>query len=124
MSRFTEATFEQTGETERGRPVMQLTSDLAYDINYLGSGWTVYVRKGFRTDLVSMPTWFIKLPFICKVVKAMTRSAIVHDMLRKDERHPKLFGDYIFFQALEVDGVNIWCRTLAFVAVLLNFSRH
>jgi hypothetical protein len=119
MSRFTDAAFAFTGKTRRGRPIMRLTTPLAYEVDYLGSGWVVAAPVGFETDGPSVPWWAVRL----LPVGMMVRASIVHDKLRSEPRRSKLLGDLIFFEAMGVDGVPLFWRLIAFVGVLLNFSR-
>ena len=122
MSRFTDAKFDLL---EDG--TVCLTSDLIYEVDYLGSGWLVTAEKGFCCDLVS-PRWLRE--FLAKynwgnsILASMARSAIVHDKLRKDTRRSKFLGDWIFFEALGVDKCYKSVRVTAFILVLLNFSRY
>ena len=123
MSRFTEATWALTGETKNGRPVVCLTSPLAYEVGFLGSGWTITAPEGFCTDLTSLPIWFARTSLGSRLGARIARAAVVHDRMRDDLRWPKLLGDYAFFEAMDVDGVSLGWRLVAFAAVLLNFNR-
>lgn len=122
MSRFTKATYELL---PNGRA--RLTSDLVYEVGHLGSGWKIIVLKNFETDFVS-PRWLSKILSKSKpgrkILESLTRAAIVHDSLRVDIRVPKLLGDYIFFEAAGVDKTPTLIRYIAFLLVLLNFSRY
>lgn len=122
MSRFTEARWEGNGETVRGRPVVCLTSPLAYQVGYLGSGWTIEAPAGFCTDLASIPAFILRTNWGERLAAEIARSAIVHDRMRMGQ-WPKLLGDYVFFEAMSVDGVALHKRLLCFAAVLLNFRR-
>jgi len=124
VSRFTEATWERTGEIKNARPVYFLTSPLAYEIGFLGSGWTITAPEGFCTDLASLPVWFARTAAGMRLSDQIARSAVVHDRMRTDRRWPKLLGDYVFFEALGVDRVPMGWRLICFVAVALNFSRY
>jgi Protein of unknown function (DUF1353) len=124
VSRFTEATWALTGETKNGRPVVCLTSPLAYQVGFLGSGWTITAPEGFCTDLTSLPLWFARTSPGSRLGARIARSAVVHDRMRADRRWPKLLGDYVFFEALGVDRVPMGWRLICFVAVALNFSRY
>lgn len=124
MSRFTEATWTLTGETKDGRPVVCLTSPLAYQVGFLGSGWTITAATGFCTDLASLPGWFARTAAGMRLADQIARASVVHDRMRSDRRWPKLLGDYVFFEALGVDRVPLGWRLICFVAVALNFSRY
>ena len=119
MSRFTEATFAFTGETVRGRPAFRLITPLVYEVDFLGSGWIIDAPAGFISDGPSVPHLFARfLP-----VGRMARSSVVHDRMRADRRRSKWLGDYVFFEAMGVEGVALHWRLVAFAAVLLNFRR-
>lgn len=123
MSRFTEAKYELTTDRKGGRPVVCLTSDLAYEVGFLGSGWIVTAPVGFCTDLASLPRWTQRFAWGRRLARKQGRSAIVHDLLRSDHRVGKITGDLIFLEAMGVDGVRLAWRLVAFAAVLLNFRR-
>ena len=123
MSRFTEARYELTGKTRNGRPEVCLTTPLAYEIGYLGSGWVVEAPKGFCTDLASLPLWALRTRWGKRLAMKLARSAIVHDRLRSDRRIPKLTGDVIFLEAMAVERIRLAWRVVAFIAVLLNRRR-
>lgn len=123
MSRFTDATWEGTGETQRGRPVVRLTSPLSYDVGFLGSGWAITAPAGFSTDLASIPRAILRTAWGRRFAALIARSAVVHDQMRTDRRWPKLLGDYVFFEAMGVDRVPLIWRLVAALAVLVNFSR-
>lgn len=123
MSRFTEAAYDLTGETKNGRPLACLTSPLAYEVGFLGSGWTITAPTGFCTDLASLPVWFARTRPGRALAAKIARASIVHDRMRQDLRWPKLLGDYVFFEALGVDRVPLGWRLVCFAAVLINFRR-
>lgn len=123
MSRFTEAAYDLTGETKNGRPLVCLTSPLAYEVGFLGSGWTITAPAGFCTDLASIPAFILRTGWGERLAAEIARSAIVHDRMRSDTRWPKLLGDYAFFEAMGVDGVPLHKRLICLAAVLLNFNR-
>ena len=123
MSRFTAATWERNGETKNGRPVYCLTSPLAYEVGFLGSGWAITAPAGFCTDLASLPAWFARTAAGTRLAGQIARAAIVHDQMRQDIRWPKLLGDYAFLEAMGVDRVPLGWRLICFAAVLLNFNR-
>lgn len=123
MSRFTEAQYTLTGELKRGRPVVCLTTPLVYQVGFKGSGWDVTAPAGFCCDLASIPAWILRTKFGKHLAVQIARASIPHDLMRNDRRWPKLLGDYVFFEAMGVDGVPLFLRTVAFVAVLFNFTR-
>lgn len=123
MSRFTDAKYELTGALKNGRPLVCLTSPLAYEVGFLGSGWAITAEIGFCSDLASLPAWFAKTRRGLWLAEKIARSSLVHDKMRQDHDWPKLLGDYVFFEAMGVDEVPLPWRVICFAAVLVNFSR-
>jgi Protein of unknown function (DUF1353) len=124
VSRFTEARYILSGGfTARGRPLVCLTTPLAYEVGYLGSGWAITAPAGFCTDLASLPIWTQRFEWGRRLARKLARSAIVHDLVRQDHRIPKLTGDVIFLEAMGVDGVRLSWRIIATLAVLPNMRR-
>lgn len=128
MSRFTDATFRVTEQRQRGRVVVELTSPLVYEIGYLGSGWKLSAGVGFRTDYASVPVlpswsprWLLRLRDW--IADKLARASVPHDLCRSNRKCPKLVGDLIFLEAMGVDKVPAVLRWLAFIVVLLNFTR-
>jgi hypothetical protein len=120
VSRFTDARWELTGETIRGRPIIRMTSPLAFERHFLGSGWTIEAAEGFTCDGPSVPVWLARVVPIDRMAKA----SILHDVMRKDRRWPKLAGDLAFSEACKVEGLPWFWRVPVLAAVLLNFSRY
>jgi hypothetical protein len=120
VSRFTEATWVQTGETIRGRPVIRMTSPLVFERHFLGSAWVVEAPEGFCCDGPSVPRWLVRIV----PVHLMAKAAIIHDVMRKDRRWPKLATDLTFSEACRAEGLPWFWRWPVLVAVMLNFSRH
>lgn len=123
MSRFTDARYEVTADRRNGRPVVCLTSPLAYEVGFLGSGWAIEAPVGFSTDLASLPGWTQRFRWGRRLADKLARSAIVHDLLRTDRRVGKVTGDLIFFEAMGVDRVRFAWRLVALAAVLTNQNR-
>lgn len=119
MSRFTDATWIQTGETIRGRPVIRMTSALAFDRHFKGSRWTIEAPAGFACDGPSVPVWLARVV----PVHLMAKASILHDVMRRDTRWPKLAGDLAFTEACKIEGLPWFWRLPVLVAVLLNFTR-
>lgn len=119
MSRFTDGRWDQTGETKRGRPVIRMTTPLSFDRHFLGSGWTVEAPAGFCCDGPSVPAWLARIV----PIERMAKASILHDVMRQDQRWPKLVGDLTFAEACKVEGLPWFWRWPVLVAVLLNFSR-
>lgn len=134
MSRYTAPEIELVpGETVRGRPVFVLKTDMVFEVGFLGSGWEVRSRAGVKTDLTSLPklpAWLERfsagralIRYRDWIADRLSRAAIPHDELRRDRRWPKLWTDYVFWDAATVDRVPLWLRVPATLLVLLNFSR-
>lgn len=123
MSRFTEAAYVVTGRSVRGRPEVRLTSPLAYEVGFLGSGLVIEAPAGFVCDLVSQPAWTLRFAWGRRVAARLARASIPHDLMRRDRRWPKLLGDYVFFEAMGVDAAPPLLRWSAFALVLMNFRR-
>ena len=124
MSRFTTAEYTVIPNMyKRGRPMVCLDSDLVYEIGYLGSGWKLTAPKGFSSDLASIPKRLLKYKWARKLADQIARASIVHDLVRSNKNFPKLLGDYVFLEAMEVDGVSFVKRVACFVLVLFNFNR-
>lgn len=119
MSRFTEATWAQTGETKNGRPVICMTSPLVFTRHFLGSPWPIEAPVGFCCDGPSVPVWLARIVPLDKMAKA----SILHDVMRSDRRWPKVSGDLAFSEACKVEGLSWWWRLPVLVAVLLNCNR-
>jgi len=134
VSRYTAPEIEIVpGETVRGRPIFVLLSPMVFEVGFLGSGWEVRAEPGCKSDLASIP----RLPDILDRLPAgrwlirrrdwiadrLARAAIPHDELRRDPRWPKLWTDYVFWDAATVDRVPLWLRLIATLLVLFNFSR-
>lgn len=120
MSRFTDGRWTQTGETKNGRPIICMTTSLAFDRHFKGSGWTVEATAGFCCDGPSVPAWLVRLMPLDRMAKA----SIIHDVMRQDPRWPKVAGDLTFSEACKVEGLPWFWRWPVLVAVLLNFSRY
>lgn len=120
MSRFTEAQVEAFDDG------IHLITPLAYELFFLGSGLIIEAPAGFWSDGVSLrgPQWFRRVLRRIMPIDRMKRAAVVHDLTRRDRRWHKLHGDYAFWEAMGVDRVPTFWRTVATLAVLLNFSRY
>lgn len=122
MSRFTDA---ETILLDGG---IHLVTPLTYELFFLGSGLMVSAPAGFWSDGVSFPAW---TPTLIKIwlqqimpLEHMKRAAVVHDLTRKDPRWGKFHGDYAFWEAMGVDNVPAFWRTIATFVVILNNSRY
>ena len=119
MSRFTEAAWAWTGETILGRAEIRLLSPLVYEVGRLGSGWRIEAPAGFTCDGPSVPAIALRwLP-----IGRMARASVIHDVMRRDRRWSKWWGDLVFFEAMGVEGVGLFWRLVAVAAVLINFRR-
>lgn len=109
MSSFTAPLIlEALASERRGLGEFRVFLPFVYDIGFLGSGNSVRVPIGFRTDLASIP-WYARafIPISGRVAKP----ALVHDYLLSigDAR-----ADDVFAEALRVAGV---CRATAWLMV-------
>jgi hypothetical protein len=97
---------------------------MTYEVGHLGSGIPITAPAGFCTDLASLPIWTQRFKWGRRLARKLARASIVHDLLRSDRRWSKWTGDAIFLEAMGVDGVRPAWRIVAFMAVLINFSRY
>lgn len=79
----------------------------------LSSGEKITIKKGFETDLASIPRlfWFILPPF-----GKYNRAAVVHDYLYK-QKTPRSVADREFLFLLKEDNVGLFVRTCFYLAV-------
>jgi len=135
VSRYTAPEIEAVpGETVRGRPVFILKTDMVFEVGFLGSGWEVRSKAGCKTDLASLPrlpAWLgdyglgrVLIRRWAWAADRLSRASIPHDELRRDRRWPKIWTDYVFWDAATVDKVPLPLRLIATLFVLLNFSRN
>lgn len=90
-----------------GRGVFAVHEAFTYDIGHLGSGHSVTVPVGFRTDLCSVPAF--ARPFI-PLAGRLAKPALVHDyLLYCGEDH---LAHDVFDEALAVAGVGPVLRFL------------
>ena len=87
-------------------------SDLYYP---LGDGRAVLVRKGFETDLASIPQalWNIYPPFDPEYRAA----AILHDGLYASELLPRNECDWLLLEAMQAQGNSWWTRNVFYSTV-------
>lgn len=131
MSRFTSNLGLQLVEDADGRPILRAgrclwdtVGDLAYDVGAEGSGVTIYVEHGSRTDLASIPrlAWSLLPPD-----GPWLKAAVLHDKLYETKGnvarlgHPALFtreeADAILREAMGVLGVPAWKQQAIWAAV-------
>lgn len=100
-------------EELRGLGLFALYLPFSYDVGFEGSGETIVVPAGFRTDFASIP-WFARafIPICGRIAKP----AMLHDWLlsRGDPR-----AHAVFDEALEVAGVSPLLRWSMVTAVTL-----
>jgi hypothetical protein len=114
VSSFTDDLLVKVLAEERnGLGLFEVAEPFAFDIGFLGSGETIIVPAGFRTDFASIP-WFARwlFPTSGKVAKA----ALLHDymLLLNDPRAADAFEE-----ALAVAGVGQPRRWIMVTAVRL-----
>lgn len=137
MSRFTSHLGLQLVEDDDGKPVLRAgrclwdtIGDLSYDIGEKGSGVTIYVEGGTRTDLASIPrlAWTLLPPD-----GPWLKAAVLHDKLYETKGdvtrlgHPELYtraeADAILNEAMGVLGVPDDARALIYRGVRVGGSR-
>lgn len=111
MSRFTKALI--VSPLADGKTWV-LVEPFAYDVGELGSGDTVEVSKGFKTDFASIPRVFwMVLPKWGKYGNA----AVIHDWIYSSQERCREEADQILLEAMTVLSVSKWQRVLIYQAV-------
>lgn len=121
MSRFTDA--QVTTALAGKRLTFTLDTDLTYEAFCLGSGLAFHMKKGATADM-SYPAWLPQWIVNLIPIEGMKRALFVHDISRRIGGIPKLFTDYLFWEAMGVEGTPRFWRTVCALAVLPNASRH
>ena len=115
MSSFTAPLVLVALPSERGgRGEFRVYHPFRYDIGHLGSGESITVPAGFRTDLASIP-WYAR-PFV-PIAGRMAKPALLHDFLL-ETGDPRAHD--IFAEALGVAGVPSLTRAIVLIAVRLH----
>lgn len=114
MSSFTAPLILEALATEQGgRGEFLVHQAFSYDVGELGSGDTIVVPAGFRTDLCSVPA--LARPFI-PLSGRLAKPALLHDwLLSRGEAR----AHAVFDEALGVAGVGRLLRRLLVAAVKL-----
>ena len=117
MSSFTDDPLHVTvlADERNGLGLFELDAPFTFDLGFLGSGETIVVPAGFRTDFASIPRFARSLfPTSGKVAKA----ALLHDFMLSigDPRAADAFND-----ALIAARVSAWRRWTMVAAVRLWF---
>ncbi len=111
MSRFTRALV--VSPLADGKTWV-LVEPFGYDVGELGSGDTIEVVRGFKTDFASIPRLFwIVLPKWGKYGNA----AVIHDWLYFTQQRTREEADRILFEAMQVLTVPRWQQYPIFYAV-------
>ncbi|HFC54303.1 MAG TPA: DUF1353 domain-containing protein [Gammaproteobacteria bacterium] len=111
MSRFTRALI--VSPLADGRTWV-LVEPFSYDVGELGSGDTIEVSRGFKTDFASIPRLFwIALPKWGKYGNA----AVIHDWLYMTQERSRAEADAILLEGMGVLEVPRWQCFLIFRAV-------
>lgn len=97
----------------------EIFEDFEYHIGELNSGEVIDVKKGFVTDLASVPRfmWVIFSP-----IDEYAKAAIVHDFLYSTESglsYSRQESDNIFLEAMTVLGVPVYRKYPVWLAVRL-----
>lgn len=105
MSSFTAPLILEVADSERcGQGEFLVYQPFSYDVGYLGSGETITVPAGFKTDLASIP-WFAR--GLVPIAGRCAKPALLHDwLLEHDDRRALA----VFVEALDVAGVTGWRR--------------
>lgn len=112
MSSFTDPLVLVALASERGgRGEFAVYLPFSYDVGFLGSGETITVPAGFKTDLASIP-WFAR-PFV-PIAGRMAKPALLHDYLLESD-DPRAHD--VFAEALTVAGVPQLTRRLVLWSV-------
>lgn len=118
MARF--ITTLKTGKVKEargafGRATWELLAPLVYSSDVVGV--VIIVPAGFTTDFASVP----RLPLIYSLAGDTGHaSAVVHDYLCRTKKLPRVLADKVFREALEVEGVPAWRRTLMYLGVRIG----
>ncbi len=111
MSRFTRALV--VSPLADGKTWV-LVEPFAYDVGELGSGDTIEVSRGFKTDFASIPRLFwIVLPKWGKYGNA----AVIHDWLYFTQERSREEADRILLEAMGVLTVPRWQQLPIYYAV-------
>ncbi len=111
MSRFTDELL--VSPLPDGRTWV-IRSDFGYDIGEKGSGNTINVPIGFKTDFASVPR--VLWTFIPRWGK-YGNAAVIHDFLYWEQKLSKEEADKIFLEAMYFLGVSTVKRKLIYYAV-------
>jgi hypothetical protein len=109
--------LEALAEEFKGRGMFLTYAAFSYDVGFLGSGDTITVPVGFKTDLASIP--FFARPFI-PLAGRMAKPALIHDYLLVQgevERAQKVFAE-----ALKVANVGALTRFVMVGSVRLHWG--
>lgn len=89
----------------------------SFDVGLKGSGLTITVPAGFATDLASVPRWLWWL--VAPHDPQYAAAAVLHDFLTSWADFDALTAHTIFFDALNILGVNRCKATAMFLAVVI-----
>ena len=97
-------------EGSNGRQVYQLINP----INFIGWEHRVFIRKGFKSDLVSLP-WILRI--LASTTGRWTKAGIFHDFLYRTHFLSRKECDAIFYKIMKDCRVPKWKRTIAYYLV-------
>lgn len=94
---------------------------LACDLHYRSNHIEVTVEKGFRYDLASVPRflWW----FLPRTDPRIVRAATIHDKLYVEHLADKAIADAIFLSIMKYDGMPLFKRWAAYLAVRIFGGR-
>jgi hypothetical protein len=123
MSTFTTpAILELVG----GKRYWRLYEDFEYHVGSYPSKGIICVKKGFKTDLASIPRIF--LPFFDPLQPMYAKPAILHDWLYSmrsiGSRYTRKDADKVLLEAMAVLGAPKITRLIIYIAVRLFAGSH
>ncbi len=94
----------------------EVAAEFTYHVGSLDSNHVITVKKGFKTDLASVPRilWFILPPH-----GYYGKAAVIHDYLYRTGKLPRKQCDDIFKEAMQVLKVKPWKIWVMYTAVRL-----
>lgn len=100
------------GEFQDGRQLYQLEQELSAT----GYEHVVSVKKGFITDLISLP-WILRL--VSLPTGRWARASIFHDFLYKSRLLSRKEADQFLYKIMTLDNVAEWKATGAYFIIRL-----
>jgi hypothetical protein len=89
--------------------------DFAYEIGLKGSGLTVTIPKGTKTDLASVPR--VLWPLVPPHDPQFAAAFVLHDHLCQWQGFSRVMADAILYEALRVLGASVFTATITYWSV-------